>query len=73
MADENCAHTGCSCKVDPGKGASKGGKSYCNDNCANAETSGSSRVSMRPPRLPLALTGGDGGETTIPLWARDGD
>ena len=49
MADENCAHTGCSCKVEPGKGASKGGKNYCTDNCANAATSGSSKCQCGHP------------------------
>jgi hypothetical protein len=25
MADQNCAHAGCSCKVEQGKGVSRGG------------------------------------------------
>ena len=49
MADESCAHTGCSCKVEAGKGVSKSGKNYCNDNCANAEASGSSKCQCGHP------------------------
>lgn len=49
MADQNCAHTGCSCKVEPGKGVSKAGKNYCNDNCAKAGTSGSGKCQCGHP------------------------
>jgi hypothetical protein len=38
MADQNCAHGGCKCKVEQGKGVSRGGKLYCSDHCANAGT-----------------------------------
>ena len=36
MASENCAHTGCKCKVETGKGISQGGKNYCSTQCAQA-------------------------------------
>lgn len=36
MAHENCAHSGCKCKVDQGKGVSKDGKTYCCDHCSRA-------------------------------------
>ena len=35
MADQNCAHSGCNCKVEQGKGISKGANTYCSDRCAN--------------------------------------
>ena len=49
MADENCAHTGCSCKIEQGKAVSKGGKNNCNDNCANPGTYGSSKCQCGHP------------------------
>jgi hypothetical protein len=36
MADQNCAHFECNCKVEQGKGVSKGANAYCSDRCANA-------------------------------------
>ncbi|MCI0622758.1 MAG: hypothetical protein L0387_14045 [Acidobacteria bacterium] len=41
---KNCNHSGCHCKVTPGKGVSENGKIYCSQYCANArETSGTCR------------------------------
>jgi len=41
MADQNCAHPGCDCKVEEGKGVTRTGKNFCSDHCANAGASGS--------------------------------
>ena len=41
MADQNCAHSGCDCKVEEGKGLIRAGKNFCSDHCANAGASGS--------------------------------
>ena len=38
MADQNCAHAGCACKVEHGHGVSRGDESYCSDHCAQAGT-----------------------------------
>ena len=38
MADQNCAHKGCNCKVEQGKGVAKDANIYCSDRCANAAT-----------------------------------
>lgn len=40
MAEQNCAHSGCDCKVEEGKAISRGGQLYCSDHCANARTAG---------------------------------
>ena len=36
MADQNCAHSGCNCKIDQGHGVSRQGQVYCSEHCANA-------------------------------------
>jgi hypothetical protein len=36
MAEENCAHAGCACKVQQGLGVSRANEHYCSDHCANA-------------------------------------
>lgn len=36
MADQNCAHAGCKCKVGQGQGVSRDNQNYCSDHCANA-------------------------------------
>jgi hypothetical protein len=38
MADQNCAHAGCACKVEHGYGLSREDKNYCSDHCAQAGT-----------------------------------
>ncbi|TMA98547.1 MAG: metallothionein [Deltaproteobacteria bacterium] len=50
MADQNCAHSGCNCKVEQGRGVSKGGNTYCSDHCANARSSASSKCQCGHPR-----------------------
>jgi hypothetical protein len=36
MAEQNCAHSGCDCKVQEGKANTQGEEMYCSDHCANA-------------------------------------
>ena len=36
MAEENCAHRNCHCKITDGAGVSKDGKTYCSEVCANS-------------------------------------
>jgi len=37
MADQNCAHSGCNCKVEQARGGvNRQGKVYCSEHCANA-------------------------------------
>jgi Prokaryotic metallothionein len=45
MAHQTCFHQGCTCKVEQGKGISRGSNLYCSDHCANAESSGRKRAS----------------------------
>jgi hypothetical protein len=40
MAEQNCAHLGCDCKIQDGKGVSRGAQKYCSDHCANAKMPG---------------------------------
>ncbi|MGB7952055.1 MAG: metallothionein [Candidatus Binatia bacterium] len=40
MAEQNCAHAGCQCRVEEGKGISQGGQMYCSEQCANPTTPG---------------------------------
>ncbi|HSK29409.1 MAG TPA: metallothionein [Candidatus Limnocylindria bacterium] len=49
MADQKCAHSGCNCILEPGKGVSKDGKSYCTDHCANGGTVGSGKCQCGHP------------------------
>ena len=42
MADQNCGHPGCGCKVQEGKGIARGGQRYCSNHCANATGAGGS-------------------------------
>lgn len=42
MADQNCAHGGCNCKVEQGRGVTKGNEIFCSDQCANAGTAAQS-------------------------------
>ena len=39
MAEENCAHSGCDCKVQEGKAITRGEQIYCSNHCADAKTS----------------------------------
>ena len=36
MAEKNCAHSGCDCKVQEGKAFSRGSELFCSEHCANA-------------------------------------
>lgn len=36
MAEENCAHSACDCKVQEGKAIARGEEMFCSDHCANA-------------------------------------
>ncbi|MBI4455015.1 MAG: hypothetical protein HY644_03850 [Acidobacteria bacterium] len=38
MTEVSCAHQGCRCKVEQGKGVSRGGKTYCSEYCAEPRT-----------------------------------
>ena len=49
MADQNCAHGVCNCKVEQGKGVSKGGNTYCSSHCANTVSSASSKCQCGHP------------------------
>jgi hypothetical protein len=40
MAEQNCAHSGCDCKVQEGTAISRGEQMYCSDHCANARAPG---------------------------------
>ena len=40
MAEQNCAHSGCGCKVQEGKAVSRGQQTYCSNHCANASGPG---------------------------------
>jgi metallothionein len=35
--EKTCAHQGCGCTVDAGKGVEKNGKSYCSQGCADGK------------------------------------
>ena len=39
MAEQQCAHEGCECEMEQGKGVSRGGQFFCSDHCANAGAS----------------------------------
>lgn len=39
MAEKNCDHSGCHCKIQEEKAVSRGSQIYCSDHCANARTS----------------------------------
>jgi hypothetical protein len=49
MANQNCAHASCNCKVEPGKGVSRGSETYCSNYCANTGTSGSGKCQCGHP------------------------
>ncbi|HEY7317030.1 MAG TPA: metallothionein [Candidatus Binatia bacterium] len=42
MAEKNCAHSTCNCKVQEERAIARGGEMYCSDQCANARTSAGS-------------------------------
>ena len=41
MAKESCAHPDCECALEKGQGVSRGGETFCSEQCANASQSGS--------------------------------
>ncbi|MET0500295.1 MAG: metallothionein [Candidatus Binatia bacterium] len=40
MAEQNCAHSGCNCKVQEGKGILQEGQFFCSEHCATARPAG---------------------------------
>ena len=49
MAEQNCAHSGCNCKVEQGKGVAKGADTYCSELCANAPSVAAGKCQCKHP------------------------
>jgi hypothetical protein len=54
MADQNCAHAGCACKVEQGQGVSRGNENYCSDHCTQAGTARSGQCVCGHPECETA-------------------
>ena len=54
MADQNCAHAGCACKVEHGHAVSRGDENYCSDHCAKAGTARSDQCVCGHPDCETA-------------------
>lgn len=49
MAELNCKHPACNCKVEEGKGVSRGASVFCSDHCADAGTSAAEKCRCGHP------------------------
>src|SRR5262245_14182952 len=51
MAEQNCAHLGCDCKIQDGKGVSRGAQKYCSDHCAKRRCRGLAETAVAVIRI----------------------